>query len=211
MHGLRDACSWSKTALGVVGLCWLVGCQGPQHQRDVPGEGDVGLDIRRRTAEMADRGPNWRWHWASFDEDGNGRINRDEWEDRLDDWFDQADRNDDDRLTPTELEQHVFAWWDQDGDGHIERSEFDPALVRALGADERLVDLRSWDRNLDLRIDPGEFANGWREMGVFRIWDVDSDETLTQSELLEGWFELWDLDGSGTIERREWAWSGSSS
>lgn len=209
---LRDV--WDVGKLGVwgalAGLLLGIGCREPQHQRDQPGEGDVGLEIRRRTAEMTGERPRWRWHWEAFDEDGNGRINPGEWEDRLDDWFDAADRNDDDRLTEAELEQGVFRWWDEDGDGHVERSEFDPALVRAFGADERFVDLRTWDRNLDLRLDPEEFATGWREMGLFGRWDADGDGALSEGELVNGWFESWDTDGSGAIERREWAWSGTS-
>jgi len=209
--GVRGACvggkawgTWARV-LGVVVA--VTGCREPQHQRDVPGEGDVGLEIRRRTAQGSERGPNWRWHWAAFDEDGNERIHRDEWEDRLGDWFDSADRDDDDRLTEQELQERVFAWWDQDGDGHVERGEFDPTLIRAFGADERLVDLRTWDRDVDLRVDPDEFAEGWRQMGLHDRWDRDRDGELTDDELKDGWFETWDLDGSGAIERREWAWS----
>lgn len=196
--------------VGLAALVLAMGCREPQHQRDEPGEGDLGLEIRRRTAAGTSDRPRWRWHWEAFDEDGNGRINPGEWEDRLEDWFDAADRNDDDRLTEAELEQAIHRWWDQDGDGHVERSEFDPARVRAFGADERFVDLRTWDRNLDLRLDPAEFAEGWRAMGLWNRWDADGDGVLTEAELVRGWFDSWDTDGSGALERREWAWSATS-
>lgn len=80
------------------------------------------------------------------------------------------------------------------------------ALLLALGAGPSLA-AAEWafsdiDRDGDLELSQAEFEQVSR--AVFRSWDADTDQKLSERELYQGIFVSWDYDQNGVLDQQEY-------
>lgn len=64
--------------------------------------------------------------WNTFDTDGDGFLNNDEWFEGFSDseWFGDFDENDDEMLDSNEWNSGIFANWDANDDGFLDENEY---------------------------------------------------------------------------------------
>ncbi|WP_119681631.1 EF-hand domain-containing protein [Indioceanicola profundi] len=95
---------------------------------------------------------------ASFDMDGDSRLNR------------------------REMTNALFARWDSNGDKSLSVREWNRAADRAFGEQGINLDVQTWDPNKDGTISRGEFRRAIRQSGLFARIDQNGDATVSQGE-----------------------------
>lgn len=142
--------------------------------------------------------------FASWDANGDGRIEASELNQRMSTLHSEW-AGDDDRLTREELASGLHRAFDRNGDGNLEVNELDQRLASAIGG-QQMAQPQSWDTDSDGRISEQELAQVLEQGGAWQRWDRDGDGSLTPDELGQGWLQTWDQNGDGAIEQSEWPW-----
>ena len=121
-----------------------------------------GRDVRRRTAQPIE----------IWDKNGDGGIARGEFSTGFNDagLFDEWDTDDDEMLSPVELESGVYNAWDPDNDGALHVAEWDTAVDAWFGEDDVNLSKTAWDSDGDGAISQIEFVDPSAGPGSTRAW-----------------------------------------
>ena len=95
--------------------------------------------------------------------------------------------------------------WDIDNDTRLDSEEFG----RSFDVSKTY---ESWDQNKDNRVEEMEWGNGVKQNseydpgrhGRYRDWDADGDSNIDKDELSKRTFSMYDVDGDGYIESKEY-------
>ncbi len=151
-----------------------------------------------------------------WDTNGNGELERSELSTVLEDdrlfatWDDDADG----MVERDEYTNNLFDTWDDNDDGVLTRAEFRSSASLWYSEFGGQGDFDSWAGNEEG--EPADaIANTPEAAGANRLsdaWDTDDDGTIERSEYLAGIRHSWDANLDGDIERWEWdlAWLGDS-
>lgn len=61
-----------------------------------------------------------------------------------------------------------------------------------------------WDSDADEVINNQEFYDGITATGYHANWDLNADGSVTDEEMLLGFYRVWDTDGDKLIDQAEW-------
>ena len=107
-------------------------------------------------------------------------------------------------VNPDEFYENSFYVWDMNNDNYIIEREWRKGMEFYLEEYEDELKFEDVDADYDDMIDMDEYENAMKQTNMFLDVDVDEDEYVTESELAEAMFRLWDLDDSGFIEKGEY-------
>lgn len=179
------------------------------------GIGQVGQEIERG-AEQIGQGAQQAgqdierevesWDWNAWDANRNASIEADEFNERADRTYGEW-AGEDQRLTKAELGAALFESLDRNNNDVLERNEMSDQLVSAVGG-EQYGSYPAWDLDNSGAVEQSEFVQLFEQTGVYERWDRNQDQNLEQEEYRQGWFETFDRNRSGTIERDEWGFEG---
>jgi hypothetical protein len=97
----------------------------------------------------------------------------------------------------------VHSALDINDDGQVTESDW-TAAVQQLFGDEDTGEWATWDTNSDAQLDADEFATAAEQHGLFTRIDADGDSTLTEEEVRDFTFNLFDANGDERLDMTEW-------
>ena len=77
-------------------------------------------------------------------------------------------------------------------------------LLTSCEGQDSYVTYDEWDQDEDEVISDKEFYDGITATGYHANWDLNSDNNVTDEEVLRGFYRIWDTDGDGVIDQAEW-------
>jgi Ca2+-binding EF-hand superfamily protein len=138
--------------------------------------------------------------FATHDRDGDGRITREEAQAFSQEKWQKFDANGNGTLERQEFNDGIFAAVDADNSGAIDRQE--ARMLANWGVEEEFDSL---DGDSDTSITRAELDEALGENeGIFANWDLDSDDQIADNEWEDGFYGLFDHDDSGDIDENEW-------
>lgn len=199
--------------LVILSVLALAACEQRQQQPSMDqGMDQAGQDMGQADRQAADRAgqagdmqqAQREMSFASWDANGDGRIEASELNQRMASMHSQWAQGDD-RLTREEMGAGLHRAFDRSGDGTLEVTELDQRLVSAMGG-QQMAQAQTWDADSDGRVTEEELGQMLERSGTWQRWDRDGDGSLTPDELGQGWLHTWDRNGDGAIEHSEWPW-----
>lgn len=144
--------------------------------------------------------------FATFDEDGDGMLDNDEWNNVFADseWFETFDEDNNSMLTEEEWDTGLFNDWDTDDSGMIDENEFNVfnPFVSNWMTSNNTTAFADFDQNSDGMLDATEVSGIYENN--FNEWDADNDGMLNKEEFLKTTFANTDADDDNGINQGEW-------
>jgi len=145
--------------------------------------------------------------YDSWDANQNSGIDDQEFEQAFttSPYYDDWNQDDNREVSQEEFSQGFFNVIDKNDDGLLSNEEWQQGK-EAYFSDVAVDDTEelSWDQNGDQQVQPEEFQSALNELDYYRQWDEDSDGKLSEPEVAQGVFAMWDTDGNGVIEANEY-------
>lgn len=142
--------------------------------------------------------------FSTFDADGNGTIDEEEFATSFNnESFANADTDGDESLSEDEFNQVNFENADANNDGTIDEDEFNAGVAGMFGGNAEEADFATFDEDGDGALSSEEFATGFSGTDWFGNYDVDDDNTLTDTEWMDGVFADGDANGDSMLDETE--------
>ena len=142
--------------------------------------------------------------FARFDADGSGTIDQNEFNTLLQDnfaFFSRHDADGSENFSESEFNNIALSVFDPSDDG-INAEEFEVGASFFFGA-EHDQEFSTYDADENGTIDDTEFNESFGATGTFDDFDTSGDDTLSPSELAQGFFRLIDLDDDSALDEEE--------
>lgn len=111
------------------------------------------------------------------------------------------DLNSDDNVSDEEVLRGFYRIWDSDGDGVIDKAEWQANIPE--NADE-FSNMDSWENDNQEGLSYDEFAETLAGTEFYERLDENMDDEITEEELSNSLYYLWDNDGDGYVEVAEY-------
>lgn len=103
---------------------------------------------------------------------------------------------------------------DVDGDGTVGEGDWDSAMQDLFGS-EPFGEWADWDIDADAELNEEEFRQGAEQHGLQDRMDGDGDGSVSQQEVQDFFFELFDENDDDSVDMNEWnsgrdSWLGDS-
>jgi Ca2+-binding EF-hand superfamily protein len=142
-------------------------------------------------------------NYEGWDVDANQAIDDEEFYNGITatGYYSFLDFNADESVSDEEFLQGFYQVWDTDGDGLIDEAEWKANLPEQAPEFEHM---QSWDIDQQEGITFEEFAESLAGTEFYQRLDENMDREISQRELSQGLYYLWDNDGDGYIETAEY-------
>lgn len=138
------------------------------------------------------------------DANGDGSMDRNEFNDGYDDSFSEWDHNQDGVVDDYEMYETQFNRLDQNGDRNLSIEEWDRGYNNMYGDYLESNDFSHYDADDNDNISSEEFYDSFRNTEFFNSYDINRDGTLDRDEINEGVFSNMDQNQDGTLDKNEY-------
>jgi hypothetical protein len=163
----------------------------------------VGCGSSMATRSQSANDPPPRAAFEAVDRDSDEELDDREFFEAAELYYDEWDRNEDGRLTNTELTDGVFDSWDRDRDGGLDRDELASGLT-SWAPNGEMPEFGQWDTDGNDSLDREEAREGVSRARLFEAYDGNGDGVVTNLELADAVFHAWDVDGNDRVDALEW-------
>ncbi|AKD05193.1 hypothetical protein POKO110462_21740 [Pontibacter korlensis] len=111
-------------------------------------------------------------------------------------YYDEWDEDNDEKLTEEEFYTSFYTIWDQDDNNEINEQEWTTA-TNDFGIQNQ--SWSSWDANGDGKLEEEEFRKSMTSTNLHQSWDKNQDKMIDEQEYTSGVFALWDDNGDGSL------------
>lgn len=142
--------------------------------------------------------------FSQYDVNGDKTADRQEFNTRYSNNFQNWDRNQDHNIDKDEFYRAKFEQADKDNDGKLSSDEWYAAYDNRY---RNMLDKRefgAYDTNQDGSISVFEFTDAFRGTNYYSSYDSNNDGKVDQKELNEHVFNEWDDNGDGKIGQDEY-------
>ena len=125
-------------------------------------------------------GSSYEDDWSTWDADGDGGLNDDEFYDT------------------------TYGFADTNNDEGLDESEWSEGYNNLYGDYGNEEDFAEYDTNDDNILDENEWNEGWGDSDWFNDYDANDDELVDDTEWNDGFFGNWDEDNDGMWSEDEY-------
>lgn len=98
----------------------------------------------------------------------------------------------------------TYRLWDSNHDGTISEEEWKKGITHIENYNENQNgSFEDWDSDQNSKINFNEFTSGLKDNHYFRALDMNEDQKLSNQEVSNAVFKIWDEDDDDNIERIE--------
>lgn len=135
--------------------------------------------------------------YAEYDLNSDGMLDADEYGDAYNEEWSTWDADGDGYLNDNEFYDTAYGWVDADNDDLISENEWNDGYNNLYDDYGTVGDFGEYDINDDGALDDNEWTEGWGDSEWFNDYDANNDELLDNNEWDTGVFSSWDEDGDG--------------
>lgn len=116
-------------------------------------------------------------------------------------YYTDWDLNADETVTNEEMLQGFYRIWDTNGDKRIDQEEWEANMPEKA---DKFTNMEIWNRDGQEGLSFEEFAENMANTAFYKRLDVNMDDEISDEELSNGLYYLWDNDADGYVEITEY-------